>query len=169
MFEALRRARLDRDVQRSLTDEFGRCARALAWGRDATGRWCVLARGGMFLGEPGEWKRVRWQEIENGSWNRDNSTLRWLGRDGTRTFRVEGDPGDIPLVFKELVESSILVMEHVDIPETPNGGNIAGRRDPADPHAAIEWTTSLGRGTKDTDENRAVLDAALERLRRQYE
>ena len=115
MFEALRGRRLDRDVQRSLTEIGGGAARALAWGRDARGRWCVLSRAGLFVGEPGEWKRWRWPEVENGSWNNDLRTLKWKHSTGTATFRPDGDPRDIPLVFKELVESSILVAEHVEI------------------------------------------------------
>ena len=169
MFEALRGRRLDRDVQRSLTEIGGGAARALAWGRDARGRWCVLSRAGLFVGEPGEWKRWRWPEVENGSWNNDLRTLKWKHSTGTATFRPDGDPRDIPLVFKELVESSILVAEHVEIPETRNGGDVAGRRDPGDPSAPIVWTATLGRGTKDTPENRAVLDDALAALRAQYE
>lgn len=169
MFDKLRALRLDRSVQRSLLDAHGRAARSLAWARDAAGRWCVVTRAGLFVGTAGEWRQYRWPEVENGSWNRDLGALKWRHKGGTATFRPVGDPGNLPAVFKQLVESSILVVEHVEIPGTANGGSVAGRRDPGDPDAPLIWTTSLGRGTRDVPEHRAVLDDAVARLRMEYE
>lgn len=169
MFRFLRGQRFDPSLQRELTESGGRRARALAWAQDETGTWCVLTRAGLFLGVAGDWRRWRWTEIEHGSWNNEAGQLRWQHTEGVGLFEPAGDPGDIPLVFKELVESSILVAETVEIPGTRNGGQVAGRRDPAEPNAPIVWTTSLGRGTPNRPENQALLDEALARMRAQYE
>lgn len=164
----IRRPRLEPLVQKSLTELAGKQARALAWGQDTNGRWCVIARAGLFVGEPGEWKHWRWPQIQSGSWMADNGQLRWEYEGGVGTFRPV-EPGFIPQMFREMVDSSILVMQTIDIVGTPSGGQVAARRDPADPTADIEWVTARGKGTPDTEEIQQILDEELGRLRAQFE
>lgn len=168
-----RRARLKPSDRQSLrlahTEYFGRVpGRVLATGQGVSG-WCVLLPECLAHQVSGSWRFVPWHEIEQGSWNDQNHELRWEQLDGRRGSVLLDSPGAVPQVFKERVEASIVLHRQIAIDGTREGGVISARRDLGDRDAPLQWRIRRGRGTEDSLDNRAVLEAAMADLRADFD
>lgn len=115
-----------------------------------------------------EWNLVPWHTIERGSWNAENQSLRWELVDGRRGSVALGDPGPMPGIFYERVQASIVTRDEVPIEGTRNGAVLSLRRDPGRPNVEPVWRVSRGRGTPDTPEVAALLEAELDRRKLDY-
>jgi hypothetical protein len=168
-----RRSRAEASVRAELaaahTDRFGRApSRLLAAARGESG-WCFLLTECLAYEQRGEWRFVRWHEIEQGSWNDQNHELRWEEVGGRRGSVLLEQPGRVPEVFKERVQASIVLHRQVPIEGTTEGGVVSARRDLSDRHAPLQWRIRRGRGTEDSPENWALLEAALTELRTDFD
>ncbi|GAB3702385.1 hypothetical protein [Mariniluteicoccus flavus] len=168
-----RRRSLDRDVEEGLRQarsDAGLPARSKVLAAAPTGSgWCVLTVDALAHndGAP-QWVLIPWHTIERGGFNGQGSTLQWTLVDGRRGSVFLDEPGRLPEVFRERVEATIVLEEHVPIEGTRQGGVVSARRDLTSAEDAIEWRTRRGRGTPDTPEVEAALQARLEALRGEY-
>lgn len=133
------------------------------------GGWCVAQRDVFAHNENGRpWTLLGWHEFERGGFNAQNSSLTWQRAGGRRGSLYLAEPGPVPDVFRERIEATVVLEDRVPIPGTREGGLVSARRDLTVEPPAIVWSTHRGRGTPDTAEVQALLDARLERLRAEY-
>ncbi|GAB3623848.1 hypothetical protein GCM10027418_19320 [Mariniluteicoccus endophyticus] len=166
-----RHPRLDPQDERDLTRarvSVGLRASARVLGAEETGTgWCVAQTDALAHndGAP-QWVVVPWHTIERGGFNAQASSLTWALSDGRRGSVRLDSPGQLPEIFRERVEATILLEEHVPIEGTREGGVVSARRAPDGDE--VVWRVRRGRGTPNTDEVNALLDARLAELRAEY-
>lgn len=159
--------RLDPGVRDSLREALGSKPQILDWGRSGEEGYCVMLPGTLayLTGAGAEWTLVPWHTIERGEWNTDTQSLRCELTDGRRINIALDRAGELPLLFRDRVNASIVVDEFVEIPQTRNGGRVTARRDLTDRDASIIWRTVRSRGTPDRPEVNAILEERLVQLK----
>ncbi|NNG21188.1 hypothetical protein HJ590_16815 [Naumannella sp. ID2617S] len=156
-------------LAQAYAERFGRAIGRPITATRTDGRWCVLLPDALAEERADGWRFVGWHEVDRGGWNSQNNELRWELVDGRRGAVVLDEPGRLPEVFAERVAASIVVQQHIDLPDTREGAVISARRDLGDRAAGLLWRTRRGRGTPDTAEVRARLAAEIERLQTDYD
>lgn len=164
----LRRERLDPTVLDDLRRTCGTAVRPLAWGQDE-GLWAVGTTTELLVGAPGEWDRCSWHRIARGGWNGPEQLLKWTTYDGDRHEIRLTRPGQLPELFNERVQSTIVVEQRIRIPgHNDEGIVIAGRRAPSSDQ--VDWHVSLLQGTTwQTPGARETAEVMVERLRMEFE
>lgn len=157
------------DLEQALTDAGapGR-AKVLGFAPAVPDGYAVALRSQLAVRRGAEWTLVPWESIERGSWNAENMSLRWELVDGRRGNVAIDEPGPMPGIFYERVQASIISREEIPIEGTTNGAVLSLRRDPGRPSAEPVWRVSRGRGTPNTPEINARLEAELERHKLDY-
>lgn len=151
--------------------------------RDLQGRYLAHASGEQLtvvaltdlfaLRDADGWRTWAWQQVQEGRWTGETATLGVRLLDGERLRFELADAGDLPSVFVERVQSSILVEERVRVP----GGEVivSGRRPPAGVPASvlgapIVWhALALGRVDLEAPGVSDAVVRATNRLRSDYE
>lgn len=121
----------------------------------------------LALRRAGQWSQVAWQDIQHGSWDGERNRLQWVLVDGTEDGVVLTEAGQLPGVFVERVQASILVQEQVG---APGGGTVllSGRRNPAG-HGPVIWTAEpSARVAMDDPAVRKFIVGESERLADEY-
>lgn len=97
-----------------------------------------------------EWEFIGWHLIARGGWNGERQALRWTLVDGEEHDVHLDDPGQVPEVFRDRVQASIVV-EHV-VP-APGGGHVAvaGRRELGVEDAPVVWQVTTSGAARLTD------------------
>lgn len=168
-----RRNRLDRGLEESLRrarSDAGLPAKAAVLAAAPTGSgWCVL-QDDLLAHNDGapQWVLVPWHTIERGGFNAQGSSLTWALADGRRGSVFLDRPGSLPDVFRERVEATIVLEQHVPIAGTREGGVVSARRPLGGGAREIVWRVRRGRGTPDTPEVNAVLDQRRADLQAEY-
>lgn len=146
----------------------------LTWARGgAGGDGCdvlaVLTRSHLAVARGGTWQVIAWDDILQGGWQEATGTLQWVLLDGARQEIGLDDAGDLPGVFMERVQASIVIQERV--PVTGGRGEIivSGRRNPAGA-GQLRWMVQpVGHTDLEDPQVRCVAIAETENLRREYE
>ncbi len=119
------------------------------------------------------WRVLQWPEVRSGAWDGGTGLLSVTTLDGSTQRLQLSEPGRLPGVFHERVQSTILVEERIPVP----GGEVlvSGRRQPAGAGTTaaeqhVVWhAVAIGRADlTDPGVSRLVI-AATERLRADYE
>ncbi|WP_143052776.1 hypothetical protein [Propionibacterium cyclohexanicum] len=167
---AMRRpsGRPSREELRGLQAALGHRAAALAWGRGQE-LLAVATRGHLAVAERGTWRVIAWDDILSGAWREDDATLRWMLIDGSgRTIQLENS-GELPGVFMERVQASILVQERVPVLGGRGEIIVSGRRNPTG-GGELRWMVQpLGSTDLSDPRVQQVAIAETEHLRREYE
>lgn len=166
------RRKLPRDISDDLRATYP--GKILAWAHgsdDANEQWLVGQAGQLVIGRRGDWTPIGWHDIARGGWDRDAGRLRWTGYDRSRWSILIDDPGDLLELFRERVQASIVMQQHVSVPnDSGDGIMIAARRNLDSKGDGVQWHVSLGRGTTwQTPGARETGEVMLERLRSEYE
>lgn len=168
-----RRNPLDRTLDESLRrarQDAGLRAKATVLAAEPTGTgWCVLQDDVLAHndGVP-EWVLIPWDTVERGGYNAQGSSLTWALVDGRRGSVFLDHPGTLPDVFRERVEATIVLEEHVPIAGTREGGVVSARRPLGSGPASVQWRVRRGRGTPDTPEVNAALEERRAQLQAEY-
>lgn len=148
--------------------------RVLAWGpgRQEERQVCVVAvEEALVLVGADRAEAVAWHEIVQGGWDKPSARLHWQFLDGTGGQVVLDTAGELPRVFNDRVNSSIVAREVVQV----GGGRVLlagrrrggrlGRQDPS-----ILWT-ALAKGDADlTDpDTEALVVERTQALRQEWE
>lgn len=151
-----------------LSDALGARPDLLAWAR-GTGILAVAGRAQLAISRHGEWQLVSWDDILQGKWREADGVLQWVLLDGRRQeVRLE-DAGDLPGVFMERVQASILVQERVPVLGGAGEILVSGRRNPGD-GGELRWMVQpVGGISLDDPEVKRIAIAEAENLRREYE
>ncbi|WP_026926020.1 hypothetical protein [Granulicoccus phenolivorans] len=115
---------------------------------------------------PGGWRQLGWHEIERGQYNAETGTLRWTTVEGRAGSVRLPKPGNLPGLFRDRVNASIVVRQQVEVEGTLNGAQLSGRRNLGD--NSLTWHISRGKGTPNTPELTAELEGKLADLRREF-
>ena len=99
----------------------------LAVGR-GEGALVVAQRDILTVRQADQWQVMGWHEIQRGGWRSEDQALSWELVDGSRGSVVLSDPGQVPSVFRERVQASIVVNEQVTVPDDRGQVIIVGRR-----------------------------------------
>jgi hypothetical protein len=112
---------------------------------------------------------VGWHEIEQGGWDAATLRLTWSSYGGKSGAVELTEPGRLPELFRERVAASIVVEQFV-LFRGSRGFTVSGRRDLAEPTAAIRWHTTLAQGLSwQTEGVEEATEAALARVRAEYD
>jgi hypothetical protein len=152
----------------SLRGQPERRARVLAWAWAVNGI-CIGSHSLLSYGSESGWQHVGWHQIERGEWNAETRKLSWTSYDAEPRSVELTEPGRLPELFRERVSASIVAERFVPI-AGQRGVTVSGRRDLADPSAAIAWHRTLSRGISwQTEGAQEAADAALAELRGEYD
>lgn len=162
------RSLLEPDELTGLDAAVGKAVDPLAVAR-GDGALVVATRGCMAVSREGRWQVVPWDEILNGGWDAPTTTLRWSLLDGTRESVQLGDPAELPGVFIERIQASIVVQKRFEIPGELGTIVISGRRNPARADDLRWMVQPIGRTDLADPEVRRVATAETENLKREYE
>ena len=99
----------------TLTEVPGRQPRILAWAASADGGLVILSPAAVSERSDGDWRHTGWHEIERGGWNAETGRLHWQTYAGRRAALALADPGNLPAVFKERVDASIVFEQFVPL------------------------------------------------------
>ncbi len=141
--------------------------RVMGWGH-GDGVDVLVLSDALVVRRDAGWTATPWQQIQRGSWDgREHLTVTLL--DGTAMDLRLTDPGRVPGLFQERVETSILVERRIEVP----GGEVllSGRRSP-DPSRAepVLWhALSVGRVDLSDPSVSAAVVQATDKLRADYE
>lgn len=160
--------RLPADAAASLAEHLGRRPRVLAWGRSDAGPVVALHERLAVLQADG-WADVPWHDVLGGGWDDEARSLHWVRLStGERVDLPLAEPGSLPEVFRERVESTFLFQQVLQL--APGKSlTITARRNLVRPEAPVLWTVHPGRGVQlDDPDTRAFAEAELGRLRAEY-
>ncbi|MDN5726056.1 MAG: hypothetical protein L0G99_09030 [Propionibacteriales bacterium] len=127
----------------------------------------------LAVGAGTEWVLTGWDQIENGTWNADTSTISFhLAATeegaGARHRYPMPEAGRFPVVFRDRVNSTIVFQRHLPTPGGRSGLTVSARRDLAT--GQLDWRTTLGKGVRMSDPGvRELAEAALTRFRAEYD
>ena len=126
----------------------------------------LAAKDLLALRERGEWRVFGWEEIATGVWRSEESTFAWkTTADEDFTVHLD-DAGRLPELFKERVQSSMVVTLSHDLPR--GRVQIIGRRT-LDGTDAITWYAVAGGGADLADPGVAdFVVAETDRLKGEY-
>lgn len=163
-----RRRSLPGSDQDSLKEHLGRTPRVLAWATAPDGVIVALPDRLMRRSE-GQWSQVPWHDILKGGWNGPERSLRWTRMStGEQVVVPLDDPGSLPEVFRERVESTFL-FQQVIYPHPGRAVTIAARRNLGDTTEPVVWTAHPSLGVRmDDAETYAFVQAELTRFRAEY-
>ena len=155
-----------RDELRELRALRGSAPQVIAAGR-GDGVLVAVLSDGLAVRHEGLWSQVGWQEIQHGTWDRDNELLTWTLIDGTEHSAVLTEAGQVPGAFQERVQASILVQEKLQV---PGGGSVvlSGRRNPAGQGDVTWMAQPSGRATMDDPVVQEFIVNQSERLADEY-
>lgn len=162
------RAGLDAADYEALRREVGaRRPRVLAWAKVEDGVAAGLPdRLAVRRGDA--WTHVAWDDVVSGGWDDQASRLDWVTGDGADGVAL-AEPGRLPELFRERVQASILLQQHLEIAGT-GGVTVTARRNPADPRAEVRWVVLPRRGARlDDPRVAAVVEPEVARLRAEWE
>lgn len=173
----LRRDRLPRDVEQAVGALVpdGTETRVLAWGRDdappaGEAAYAVGLPSLLAYQQDGSWHTIAWHRIARGGWNTETQRLGWVDYDGGRGEVPLSRPGSLPQLFKERVETSILVQRQVPVPGTKHGVVVVGRRVLGEEPPVLQWHASLNTGTTwSAPGAREAAEQALAELKADYD
>lgn len=116
------------------------------------------------------WEFIGWHTISRGGWKADRSELRWTFVDMSEGRVQLDDPGRVPEVFRDRVNSSVAVEK---VSEAPGGGHVvvAGRRQ-LGPHASpgVVWqVTTLGKARLSDPATAQLATAEARALQQDFE
>ncbi|MDA8437450.1 MAG: hypothetical protein M0Z51_01160 [Propionibacterium sp.] len=119
------------------------------------------------------WRVLQWPEVRSGAWDGETGRLSVTMLDGSTQRLQLSEPGRLPGVFHERVQSTILVEERIPVP----GGEVlvSGRRQPAGADTTtgerpVVWhAVAIGRADLTEPGVSRLVIAATERLRADYE
>lgn len=131
--------------------------------------WCLALPDRLVWSDPvlpEGWRQLGWHEIERGQWNAETHTLRWTTLEGRAGSVRLPKPGNMPAVFRDRVNASIVVRQQVEVEGTLHGAQLSGRRNLGD--NSLTWHITRAKGTRDTPELAAELERKLADLRREF-
>ncbi len=142
--------------------------RVLAAGRTADAQVVGLVDRLVFRAEDG-WRELAWHDIERGSWDKDDGSLRWTEASGAAGRLVLTETGRLPELFNERVTTSVACLRVVEL-----GGRrsavISARRDLGRPGAPLIWRVAPGKGVRMEEvDGDPVVAGELQRLRSEYD
>lgn len=133
------RAGLDGSLYDSLAAEYGpRRPRVLSWARTSEGVVVALPER-LAIHQDDAWRSIRWLDILKGTWDRESGELAWSERDEDEGGVLSlTEPRDIPEVFRDRIQASIVTAKRVDL---PTGGSvlISARREPSQKQGPLLW------------------------------
>ncbi|MGL4176846.1 MAG: hypothetical protein ACRCSN_12305 [Dermatophilaceae bacterium] len=146
--------------------------RLLGAAADGAGTTVVVGRHRLWVvqSQPDDVARVAvsrpWHLVDSGTWSGADLALRVTWVDGVPSVRVAlPEPGSLPELFRERVQSSVVYGETVDLGERRTA-RVVVRRDLAT--GALLTQAVLGRGVRSTDPGvREQVAAGLARVREQ--
>lgn len=129
-----------------VAEEGGRRPRVLAWGQGPDAVAVGLADRLVVGPEP--WRAVPWHEIQRGGWDFDTRTLRWrtVSDPATEEKLALENPGQLPELFRERVEQTIVLQRTVELTGSKTV-IVSARRSLAPGASGVIWSVSPGRGT----------------------
>lgn len=160
--------RLPADAAASLTTHLGRRPQVLAWGRSTDGVLVALHDRLAVMDADG-WRDVPWHDVLSGGWDGEARSLHWVRLSSGEHVDVPlTEPGSLPEVFRERVESTFLVTQVIR-PAPGQSITITARRNLMDADAPVLWTAHPARGVRmDDPATLAFAEAELARLRAEY-
>jgi hypothetical protein len=151
----------------SLTQAAGGKVRVLAWAEHGlapeVGYAVALLESFAFCAD-GAWTFIDWAQIDRGSWNGAQKTLNVVVADGRKYQFAFAAPGQLPEVFVERVNASIVFAHNLEI--DGHRAVISKRRSLAKGAGQGEWRVTAAVGLDPSDPS---LLAELERLRAEFE
>ncbi|WP_040161108.1 hypothetical protein [Nigerium massiliense] len=157
------------DLDAYLRDSGVADRRVLAWGK-GDDRYAAGLFDRLVIGVPGQWSAVRWHEIEKGGWDADTRTLRWTttAEPRRRETIALGEPGQLPELFRERVEQTIVFAQTVTLGGAKSAV-IAARRPLGQDADGVVWAITPGRGVNLGDPATAAqAQAELDRVRAEW-
>ncbi len=139
----------------------------LAWARGSD-ILAVATRADLAVAQEGIWQIIPWDDILQGKWQEADGALQWVLLDGHRQEVRLADAGDLPGVFMERVQASIVVQERVPVLGGSGEILVSARRNPAG-GGQLRWMVQpVGRISLQDPEVQRVALAETENLRREY-
>ena len=156
------------DEVAGLTDVVGERPSVVAVGR-GKGVVCAALPSDFAVGRRGTWELTGWHEVQHGTWDRENSTLKWQRVDGGSDLVQLEEPFDVPATFLEQVGKSIVFQQRMTMPGELGQVIIAARRALA-PGAPLVWLVQpVGHSDlHDPDVERFILEQTAQ-LREDFE
>lgn len=144
--------------------------RELAWAQAVTGQVLVATQRGLHVVGERAHRLVGWHEITKASWGeRKLTVIEAEPGEGSeivdqRPWQLEFDePGGIPVVLRQRVESSVVVTVHRP---TASGVRLIGRKVPG--QDGLQWQYRLDHPRPLTDEQRRHVEHELAILRDEH-
>lgn len=128
---------LTTDELSGLAELVGERPSVIAIGR-GKGVVCAALPRDFAVGRQGAWELTGWHEVLHGTWDRENSMLKWERVDGGSDGVQLEEPFDVPATFLEQVGKTIVVQQRLTAPGDLGQVIVAGRRALA-PGAPLVW------------------------------
>lgn len=144
--------------------------RELAWASAVTGQVLVATPRGLHIVGEKAHRLVGWHEITKATWGERTMTvieakpLQGNEIGDEPPWRLEFDePGGIPVVLRQRVESSVVVTVHRNL---AGGVRLIGRKIPG--HDGLRWQYRLDQPRDLADDERIAIESELATLREQH-
>lgn len=152
--------------QTQLLGLLGGSARVLVWAVGPADAVVVATVEELAVRQGGDWQLLRWDRILRGGWRAEDSSLFWETADGPGSCVLE-EPGELPIVFKERVQASTVMVVNHDLPQG-GGVQITARRS-LDVEGQITWLASATGGADLGDpDTAAFVVEQTDHLRSEY-
>ncbi|MFT3889843.1 MAG: hypothetical protein QM713_16990 [Arachnia sp.] len=158
-------SRPDRTLFDGLDDAVGHRADVLTHGT-GDGVLLVATREELALKRGDQWRAWRWEEIGGGSWKAESQRFRWRTVDNQQHEAALTDPSRLPEVFRERVDSSMVVRTVLDLGR--GQVQIVARRGLGS-DGSLHWYAIPSGGADLADEpTRRAVVAETDRLKAEY-